>query len=332
MRLSSISLAASVLLVACGGGGGGNDSPAIPSTPVSTQLVLTPANYSIAAQESASSALYMVSSAGLVTGAETASNVAWFDDGVTLALQAARWFGTTASVASGAVTTATQTCPGGGNMTLSANDANGNNLVDAGDGVSITANNCKVNADTLSGGISITFTALTGNVDSSVYTATADVVFTSLKATTAAGTSTGNGTLRLAIVSRALNNATVSLSTASFASSATFGGVVSSRTLSAFSSFATVSPNPLSNSLVITNSNVASSALDGKLLNLATITPFVRTGSNIYPSSGQAIISGANGAKIRLTAINSTSVQIELDADANGTYEVSVTRAWSQLL
>ena len=60
--------------------------------------------------------------------------------------------------------------------------------------------------------------------------------------------------------------------------------------------------------------------------------PFVRQLSQPRPASGQATVTGANGAMLRLTALSSTQVRIELDADANGTYETSVIKLWSELI
>ena len=43
-------------------------------------------------------------------------------------------------------------------------------------------------------------------------------------------------------------------------------------------------------------------------------------------------LTGADGSRVRITAQNVSTVQIELDADGNGVYELATTRAWSSLL
>ena len=72
--------------------------------------------------------------------------------------------------------------------------------------------------------------------------------------------------------------------------------------------------------------------LDAKSVRIETPTPFVRNNSQFYPSSGSALITGAAGAKVRVTAINATTVTIDLDADGNGSYETTVIKLWSEML
>ena len=55
------------------------------------------------------------------------------------------------------------------------------------------------------------------------------------------------------------------------------------------------------------------------------------SGSQPYPSSGQAVVTGAGGSKVRVTANSATSVTVSLDANGDGTYETSVNKPWSEL-
>ena len=44
------------------------------------------------------------------------------------------------------------------------------------------------------------------------------------------------------------------------------------------------------------------------------------------------IVSDATNRKVRITVLDSSRVQIEVDAGANGSYDLSVTKQWSELL
>jgi hypothetical protein len=52
----------------------------------------------------------------------------------------------------------------------------------------------------------------------------------------------------------------------------------------------------------------------------------------MYPYTGVLLISGASNSALRLTVLNNSQVQEELDADGNGIYESSTTLDWATLL
>ncbi|MEW6684431.1 MAG: hypothetical protein AB1451_16160 [Nitrospirota bacterium] len=67
-------------------------------------------------------------------------------------------------------------------------------------------------------------------------------------------------------------------------------------------------------------------------VDLSTPTPFVTNVSDTYPSSGVLIASGDGQTKARLTALSSTTLQIEADTDGNGDYDYdSGTLNWADL-
>ena len=65
---------------------------------------------------------------------------------------------------------------------------------------------------------------------------------------------------------------------------------------------------------------------------IETPTPFARPANQSYPAIGQAVMSGAAGSRVRVTALNAATVKIELDADGNGVYETAVDKPWSDIL
>ncbi|MDH3237107.1 MAG: hypothetical protein OEM47_01045 [Deltaproteobacteria bacterium] len=64
-------------------------------------------------------------------------------------------------------------------------------------------------------------------------------------------------------------------------------------------------------------------------VDIVTLTPFRVYGTDLYPSSGILTVTGSGGRKARLTALDNTTYGVEVDADANGTYEWSITGPWT---
>ena len=128
-------------------------------------------------------------------------------------------------------------------------------------------------------------------------------------------------------------NQSVALAIDSFAVSRTYAGVTSSQTLTKYDTSLKVSPaGSGTNWASSVRGTLTSSTIDSKAVSIDTPTPFVRSGNQAYPASGQAIIIGAAGSKVQVTAINATTVKIELDADGNGTYETTVSKPWREIL
>lgn len=330
MRISSITLALVTLLAACGGGGG---SSSVNNPQAAGALLITASNYQAVAQESMSSAYYLLQSTSLVTGVQVASDRVLLSFGLAQLPKFNQWFAAAPRLVTGATTTQTNSCSGGGSMSVSVTDVNGNQQVDAGDSVSMNLANCNEGGLSMNGSMAASFTALTGSLDSNVYSATMTMSFTNLTAGTSAGSATGNGSINLALSSTAVNNSRVDLTVASFATSDNYGGVSSTRSLQDFMISDTRTPSGLG---FLSSTSIAgtltSSALESRPFTLSTVAPLLRYSSESYPSSGQLKAVGMNGSQVRFTAQSLTNVLIELDADGNGIYEASVIKAWLDLL
>jgi hypothetical protein len=72
--------------------------------------------------------------------------------------------------------------------------------------------------------------------------------------------------------------------------------------------------------------------MSSQTISFATSSPFVTYPVNRYPSSGVLLITGAANSKLKLTAISSSQVVEDLDANGDGIYEESSTVAWSSLM
>ena len=64
---------------------------------------------------------------------------------------------------------------------------------------------------------------------------------------------------------------------------------------------------------------------------LQTVSPLVQLDADAYPSSGVIKARGAQGALL-MTVLNASTVQLQLDANDDGSYESTQTVAWSALV
>ena len=239
------------------------------------------------------------------------------------------------SVATGVVQSQVVNCPVSGTLTAVVSDADNNGVLSVNDSVSITANNCKQNTTaTMNGSITFTVLALSGNLNSNFYNASLKLTYNNLSAVTSASSLVGNGDITLSASANGVNVRSQSVDSTSFTANATYGATNYSRSLSNFNSTQTMASNtPVSTFKVTSNASgtVASSALSNLKVVISTTVPFVRKSTDAFPSSGQVSLTGASAAKVRLTAQSANSVLIELDANADGIYESSTTKPWTEM-
>jgi hypothetical protein len=307
----------SLSLVACGGGGGG---------PVTETPVITSANYQSVAQEALSSSFYLVNSAGFASPSPTASALNLSRPATLLQLAAPRYAD---SARRQLAQTSSVACAGGGTMSMTFNDANNNNALDTGDSFALTMFNCRDGTDVFNGSMSLNVNSLTGDQSTPIYSMVATLTLANLSTASATSTTTGNGTISVSIASRALNDQSVAITAPSFSNTVSTGGVSHSVTLSNFSATTTITSTGSSTAV---NGAFASSGLGDRSITLNTVTPFVQSAAQSYPGSGQLVVTDGANHKVRVTAVSSSSVQIEADADGNGSYELSISKLWTELI
>ncbi|MBS0291649.1 MAG: hypothetical protein JSS01_03885 [Proteobacteria bacterium] len=332
MRVSLTLIASSVILTACGGGGSSNDGPGAGSSPSTEATPLTSANYVTVAQKALSSNAYLLDSASLVTGAQVSDPKVLVRFGQDQMSKLPGWLAQQPAQAVGAVQTETEPCDGGGTLTISVNDRNNNQKADAGDSISLSANNCSYAGTRLNGQLNLTINSLSGDPDFYPFSLKATLQYVNLTAQTAQASIVGNGSLAMSLEASASNAQAVALSTPNFSVASTYGGNTATETLKNYESSLKVSAAGRDESWASSaNGTLLSSTFGSRSITIETIAPFVRTGSQAYPARGSAVITGAAGAKIRVTALSATSVSIELDADGNGSYETTTTKPWSEV-
>lgn len=67
---------------------------------------------------------------------------------------------------------------------------------------------------------------------------------------------------------------------------------------------------------------------DYGFVGVSTPTPFHYPAGSTYPSSGTMIVTGASNGRARLTVSDSTTYIVDVDADGDGTYEISGSHTW----
>ena len=334
MHKALLLAAATVVLSACGGGSdGGAPVSAVTPAPVATQIALTAANYVAVSQETLSSSSFVTTAASLATGAQVSDSEILIRFGQDQLPKLSRWFANAPVQAVGAVQTQTESCPGGGSLSISKSDLNGNLKFDAGDAATLIATNCMFEGQSLDGKLVLSVNSVTGVVNAPPFSLSVNLGFENLAAQSSTGRTVGNGSMVVALTARALNNQSVSISTQSFSLSATYGGVASTKALTNYLTSQSFSPAGSGfTSTTSSSGTLSSSAFELKSITVATPTPFVRSSTQAYPASGQLLIASAASSKVRITAISSTMLRIELDADGNDVYETSTTKLWSEML
>lgn len=323
---------AAAALAACGGGGGGN-SPTEVSTSAGPPVTLSDANYETVANEAAAAGLKAVDTVtegNFLTGVSTLPEPDWISVGRQRLADWRELLRAGAPTVTGATTTDTVACAGGGSLRFTLNDLNGNSALDAGDNAAITANDCIQDGGAMAGSFTITLSSTpTGDLNSSVYSIAMTMAFNDLTVSQAGVTYAAKGTLALSSVRTAPNTGSDTISSPAFSSSLTVAGSpVRTRTLNDLA--ATVDWTPDETTTAI-GGVVTSTALDGKSVQITTPTPFKRMyNSSEFPYQGVAVATGANGT-VTLTVPSDTSVRIELDVGSDGLVERTLEKDWSTI-
>jgi len=338
------------LLASCGGGGGDNPDTD-PPIYVPTPAAVTPANQVAVAQAAVGGSQALVLAQPLASGpsgpsAPPASALALAappprSAAALLAGSARRTLAATAVAPQSAgasrrsplaTTTESDTCGASGSITTTMDDRDNSSGLTVGDVVTVAFAQCRDSAsDLIDGTVTATITSLGPNT-SSTTTFSASLVFG--KVTSSFGATSGviDGTV----------DAAAAVTSSSFQLTLTVGdkGLGIAISSASFSDGIAYAPG-MRIAIGESDSGAGSStvSLDGSFstrsiggsVSVATLQPFRQVGSDSYPSSGQMLITGAGGSRLRLTALDRTQLRIELDANGDGSYEASQVLPWSTL-
>jgi len=230
-----------------------------------------------------------------------------------------------------ATSSSTDPCSVSGSITTTVSDTDNSQSLSRGDALTLTFNQCQDASDDVVSGVMI-FTI------GSVTSGQSNVQFSGSLAFEQLSASSGT---RLANIQGSVGVAATITST-SFQIALTVGANALTVTSSApgyldtivyepgMQLTVTASDGAVTQSDVTLNGSFTASSIGGRVV-VATVLPLRQLGTDAYPSSGQVVVTGASGTHLRVTALSSTSVQLELDANGDGTYERSAVFAWDSI-
>ena len=320
LKLSACAAMFALGLSACGGGGGdsgggGSSGPSAPSTPVA----ITETNAQGVSNEAVSALMETGATEG-VTGAAVTESPATPQKMIKINSALAKRLGLYLD-APQVVTGVTETYNCSVSGTVTYNDHNSS------DQLTITFNNCSDNpGETLNGSIAIanasgTETNFTADVSIDLtFTVTGEPTFSvvggyNINYSSSPGTYESNllSGSRLAFVYGAEVD------------------VLTNFNISEGVDF-TFTPDRFDAS---SNFSLASTRLNGGIT-VTTTSRFYRWATALYPHQGSLEVVGANNSRLRLTVLGNESapgnqVRIEVDANGDGTYELTIETTWAAL-
>jgi hypothetical protein len=259
-----------------------------------------------------------------LTGVQIETPPAWMPVLVSQVKKIKSWSFTNTSTLSGVETTYSEACAYGGSMNISLNDANNNNEPDAGDSVSLSFDNCAISySERISGSMSFVINSISdGNYSAADISINLDN-FSVVSGNTAA---TAEGDMRLS-VQEFSNRSSFYFISNSLRSTSTVSGVANAVRVTNFSM--TVTDAYTAADEVTYQGTLTLSSFSNQSVVVSTISPWLIGYGAAYPHAGQMILTGQAGAKIRITAVSSTNVRLELDASGDGVYENSKVVTWA---
>jgi hypothetical protein len=248
---------------------------------------------------------------------------------VRLALGTARESALSARVRPLATESETIACQFSGSITLAVTYSDASQFT-PGDTISFTFNDCQTTStDNTSGAMSIVMSSYADTAAGVSYAGTMTLNVTAIDG---ARTSTVSGSVGANYADLSATSSRLDLTVGSnglTGSVTTTGGTP--ETIGYASGFTISATDTSTSSSVIVNGSIDSSLLAGRIT-LQTNTPIVQGADDTYPSSGALRVSGAGGSALLLTVQSTTALQVQLDANGDGTYEASATYTWAQVL
>ena len=331
--LSTIAAASALMfLSACGGGQDGRGDPPGPAG-----LSITAANKDAVTRSTVSGGLAVSNIQSATTAAgngQQPTSVAARAHSLsalmqrTLAAGVRSRMGIQSASAHPASLADTQACAVSGSLTVTFDDRDGSGLLSAGDVLSVQFNQCRDSSTSLYNGKAVI--TLTTVPNASQITASAD--FQNVSSVQGGSTSAINGSLTVAETD----------SDAESSTSLTVGGTALTITLASpgYSDVVTLSSGTritvdqqfaAARTAQTYDGTLQAQSIPGGAVTLTTLSPIVQLDADAYPSSGVLKAKGAHGTLL-LTVLDATTLQEQLDADDDGTYESTTTVAWSTLI
>ncbi len=228
-----------------------------------------------------------------------------------------------ADVASGITLTRSEACEFGGSVAITITDGNGS--IDSGDSLDAAFSNCDNGDGVINGRLSVVLVSFSGDFSPSG-SATADASFTDLQVADDSGSVTANGDMQVSLTQTATGREAEYL-----AANMHYDLTGPSRSGSITVSDGEVSVVDTQDGTTTTLGETIDATLpnfSGTLL-VATLQPIVSDADGEIVS-GQIHVSGSKGV-VRLTFLDGGQVLLELDAEGDGSFEVTRTLPLAEL-
>jgi hypothetical protein len=222
----------------------------------------------------------------------------------------------------------TQACGVSGSVTVTFDDRDGNGLLSTGDVLSVQFNACRDSDTSLYNGKAII--TLTSVPNASQITAGAD--FQDVSSVQGGLTASIDGKLSISETDSDTDS-TVAMTVGDTALTLTMASTAYNDVVTMASGLRITVDQQLQAQRTSTayDGTLQAQSVPGGAVTLATVTPIVQLDADAYPSSGVLKARGAHGTLL-ITVLSATTVQEQLDADDDGTYESTSTVAWSALI
>jgi len=313
-------------ITGCGGGGGGSSSssPTLVITEVNAQAVASGVIQSVDAMFQLSSATgdqVTPSAAGAATAGRASAVRRVLSR---LSRSHVQSLGVQPLVA---VDPVTEPCDVSGFVTLSGNLANPGTLSN-GDRITASFDQCQdVDPFLLDGGLELLVRAVQGNpLIDDVYLLTVDLTFTNLNVTDGTENFTADGDCTLTLDSLDFPLSRSRIAGRLLALSSSEGAY----TLSDFDQSLDVDATVLPETYVAETLGALASDVLGGRVNYLTVAPVLAV-SDSDPDAGKILVTGADGTTVRIVIVDSTSVQLQIDVDGNGSVDSTQNTTWSAL-
>lgn len=225
------------------------------------------------------------------------------------------------SVAQATIPPETTPCTGGGTVTVSGNIASPGAL-SANDTIVSDFASCIEGDTTVTGRFSMRVTTFSGDLASGTFTLGVDVTLASFQVTVGGDAATVSGSIAISIGATAGGTVTVTVTSSSI--SVTEGGAT--HTLTQYSSTRTLSAGSFT---LDVHGALTSTDFSGSVT--FSTTTLLQGTDGAFAFVGQLVITGANGATIKVTALDGTLVRIEVDTNGDGVVDATIDTTWSDL-
>lgn len=212
-------------------------------------------------------------------------------------------------------------CTGGGTVTLSGNIANPSTL-SPNDTITFNFASCVEADTTVNGQFSMRVTSFSGDLASDTFSFAVTTTLTSFQVAVAGETATVNGSISIAI-----SAAGSMLTTTVTSSSISVGDGGSSHTLRDYSSVRTLTSDSFT---LDVGGSLTSSDFSGTVT--FDTTALLQGIGEDYAFTGQLLITGANGATIKVIVLDSTFLRLEVDSNGDGVVDSTIDSTWDELV